>query len=62
MSVELKPCPLCGEAVHLDREEIFCDYCYLSLKFENMIYNGEAKNLKEAREKGIELWQKRDGV
>lgn len=62
MAVELKPCPLCGGEAKLDKEEIFCDYCYLSLKFENMIYNGEAKNLREAKEMGIELWQRREGV
>lgn len=59
MPNELKPCPFCGGEAMLDREEIFCDYCYVSLKFENMIYNGEAKTLKEAKEKGIEIWNER---
>lgn len=59
MPNELKPCPFCGGEAMLDREEIFCDYCYVSLKFENMVYNGKAKTLKEAKEMGIELWNRR---
>lgn len=58
---ELKPCPLCGNEVSLDREDIFCDFCHLVLRFDDYIYCGEAKDLKEAREMGIEAWNTRAG-
>ena len=51
---ELKPCPLCGEAVNIDREYIFCDYCHLICRIDDRIYNGEAETYQEAREQAIE--------
>ena len=59
MRVELKPCPLCGGAVMLDREDIFCDNCHLILRFDDYVYSGEAQDLKEATELGIEAWNSR---
>ncbi len=56
---ELKPCPFCGESVGIDREYIFCDNCHLILRFDDRVYNGEAENLKEAREQAIEIWNRR---
>lgn len=59
MANELKKCPLCGEDVAIDREGIFCDFCHLMLMFDDYVYNGEAMSLKEAREMGIEAWNRR---
>ena len=55
----LKPCPLCGDEVGIDKEYIYCDCCHLILRFDDYVYNGEAKDLKEAREIGIEAWNRR---
>lgn len=55
----LKPCPLCGNEVLIDREDIFCDYCHLVLRFDDYIYTGKAKDLEEARKMGIEAWNRR---
>lgn len=59
MPNELKPCPLCGDAVGIDREYLFCDNCHLILRFDDYVYNGEAINLEEARKIGIEAWNRR---
>lgn len=59
--IQLEPCPLCGEEVHIDREDIFCDYCHLSLKIYDRLYNGEAETYEEAREQAIETWNTRIG-
>lgn len=59
MPNELKPCPLCGKEVCIDREDIFCDYCHLILRFDDFVYNGEAQNLAEARKIAIETWNRR---
>lgn len=56
---ELKPCPLCGGAVMLDREYIFCDNCHIVLRFDDYVYSGEAQDMKEATELGIEAWNRR---
>lgn len=56
---KLKPCPLCGEPVCLDKEDIFCDNCHLILRFDDYVYSGEAENLTEAREIGIKAWNTR---
>ena len=58
---KLKPCPLCGEQVCIDREDIFCDYCHLSCRIDDRIYNGEAATYEEAREQAIETWNRRVG-
>lgn len=58
-NVTLKPCPLCGDAVVIDREGIYCDCCHLVLRFDDYIYSGEAKDWEEAREMGIEAWNVR---
>ena len=59
MTDKLKPCPLCGESVGINREYIFCDYCHLILRFDDRIYNGEAETLQEARNQAIECWNRR---
>lgn len=56
---ELKPCPLCGEEVSIDREYIFCDYCHLICRIDDRIYNGEAETYQEAREQAIKDWNTR---
>lgn len=56
---ELLPCPLCGEPVYLDREEIFCDSCHLILRFDDYVYSGEAENITEAKELGKKAWNTR---
>lgn len=57
--MKLKPCPLCGEEVSIDREYIFCDYCHLICRIDDRIYNGEAENYQEARQQAIECWNTR---
>ena len=56
---ELKKCPFCGGEVMLDREDIFCDNCHVSMKIHDRLYNGEAENYAEAREQTIEAWNRR---
>lgn len=57
--VKLKNCPCCGGVVMLDREDIFCDVCRLSMKIDDRLYNGEADNYEEAREQAIQAWNTR---
>ena len=56
---ELKPRPLCGEEVSIDREYIFCDYCHLICRIDDRIYNGEAETYQEARQQAIDCWNTR---
>ena len=58
----LKPCPLCGEAAMLDREDIFCDNCHLVINFSDFIYSGDAADWQEAKELAIETWNRRVSV
>jgi predicted DsbA family dithiol-disulfide isomerase len=46
------------EAV-LDREDIFCDNCYLSMRIDSRLSNREAETYKEARQQAIETWNTR---
>lgn len=57
--IKLKPCPFCGGEAILDREDIFCDNCHLSMRIDDRLYNGEAQNYEEAREQTIEAWNNR---
>lgn len=59
MPNELNSCPLCGKDASIDREDIFCDYCHLTLRFDDLVYSGEAQNLVEARKIAIETWNRR---
>ncbi|MBR5873161.1 MAG: Lar family restriction alleviation protein [Oscillospiraceae bacterium] len=56
---ELLPCPFCGGEAGIDREYIFCDSCHIILRFDDLIYNGEAENLIEAKKIGIKTWNTR---
>lgn len=56
---QLLPCPFCGGEASLDREDIFCDSCHLSMKIDDRLYNREAENYEEAREQTIEAWNTR---
>ena len=56
---ELKKCPFCSGEVMLDREDIFCDNCHLSMRIDDRKYNGEAETYEEAREQAIEAWNNR---
>ena len=60
-SADLKPCPFCGGVAILDREEIFCDECYVSMKIRPRQDYGEAKNYRNARALAIENWNMREG-
>lgn len=55
----LLPCPFCGGKAVLDREDIFCDNCFLSMKIDSRLTNGEAETYEEAREQVIEAWNTR---
>ena len=59
--IKLKPnnCPCCGGHSVLDREDIFCQDCGLSLDIYQFIQRGEAETYQEAREKAIEVWNTR---
>lgn len=59
MPNELKPCPLCGEVVGIDREYIFCDNCHLICRIDDRLYNGEAETYAEAKQQTIEAWNRR---
>lgn len=57
----LKPCPLCGDIVMIDREEIFCD-CGLALSIEPYViddYKSELPTYEEARQNMIDKWNRR---
>lgn len=56
---KLLPCPFCGGEALLDREDIFCDDCHLSMKIDDRVYNGEAENYEEAKKQSIEAWNTR---
>ena len=56
---ELKCCPFCGEEAVLDREDIFCSNCYLSMRIDSRLPNREAETYKEARQQAIETWNTR---
>lgn len=58
-NIKLLPCPFCGGEAILDREDIFCDYCHLSMKIDDRLYNREAENYEEARTQAIEDWNTR---
>lgn len=58
----LKHCPLCGNKASLDREDIFCDKCGLSLSITNLLYNGEATFYEEAVDLAVETWNTRQPV
>ena len=57
--IKLLSCPFCGGEAILDREDIFCDYCHLSMKIDDRLYNREAENYEEARTQAIEAWNTR---
>lgn len=57
--IKLKTCPFCGGEVILDREDIFCDNCHVSMKINDRLYNGEAETYTEAKEQAIETWNNR---
>ena len=64
LSDSLKPCPLCGERPHLDREEIFCD-CGLRLPFEPFYYEQPTElsimtRMDNALEEAINRWNTRN--
>lgn len=56
---ELKKCPFCGGEAILDREDIFCDDCHLSMKIHDRLYNREAETYEEAKKQTIEAWNNR---
>lgn len=56
---ELKRCPFCGGEAIIDREDIFCDNCFLSMRIDSRVINGEAKTYEEARKQTIESWNTR---
>jgi Lar family restriction alleviation protein len=56
---KLLPCPFCGGEALLDREDIFCDDCHLSMRIDDRVYNGEAENYEEAKKQAIEAWNTR---
>jgi hypothetical protein len=58
-AVKLLPCPFCGGKAILDKEDIFCGQCYLSMKIDDRLYNREAENYDEARTQTIETWNTR---
>lgn len=57
--IKLKHCPICGREVVIDREDIFCDYCHLSMRIDDRLYNGEAETYEEAKQQAIENWNTR---
>lgn len=56
---ELKCCPFCGGEAILDREDIFCDYCHLSMRIDDRLYNREVETYEEAKQQAIENWNTR---
>ena len=58
----LLPCPFCGGEAILDREDIFCDNCHLSMTIHTRVQNGEAETYEEARAQAIEQWNTRKPV
>ena len=56
---KLKCCPFCGGEAVIDREDIFCDYCHLSMRIDDRLYNGEAETYEEAKQQAIENWNTR---
>lgn len=56
---QLKKCPFCGGEVLLDREDIFCDECHVSMRIDDRLMNREAKTYEEAREQTITAWNTR---
>lgn len=57
--IKLKPCPFCGGEAILDREDIFCDCCHVSMRIDDRICNREAENYTQAVEQTIEAWNTR---
>ena len=55
----LRECPFCGGEAVLDREDIFCDNCHVSLKINDRLYCEEAETYAEAKEQTIEAWNTR---
>lgn len=60
--IKLKPCPFCGGEAIIDREDIFCDACHLSMKIDDRLYNGEAESYEEAKEQAIKAWNTRKPI
>ena len=58
-NTELKACPFCGGEAVIDREDIFCDVCHLSMRIYARLHNGEAETYEEARQQAIENWNTR---
>lgn len=56
---KLLPCPFCGGEATIDREDIFCDNCYLSMKIFSRVHNGDAETYDEARTQAINDWNTR---
>ena len=57
--IKLKRCPFCGGEVLLDREDIFCDNCHLSMRIFDRYLSREAETYQEARIQTIEQWNTR---
>ena len=60
--IKLLPCPFCGGEAILDKEDIFCDQCHLSMRIDDRLYNREAENYEEARTQAIEDWNTRKPI
>ena len=56
---KLLPCPFCGGEAIIDREDIFCDNCYLSMRIDSRVHNGDAETYDEARTQAINDWNTR---
>lgn len=63
--IKLKPCPLCDGKAILDKEEIYCEDCYLTLKIQLYVLGSTSvegfPTYDEARKNMIELWNRKAG-